>query len=210
MYNLETTLQRRGKYVSTAGIRLYVVDFYESSMYNCDLTFNLSVFSILITYTVCYSIDYIAEDSEVRGKIKDESEKYTQYLIRDNNPEGYVCLTDQCLRKCCAIGEGIENSSCVRLSSARNTTFNAYAEKYNISSYHVISNGFTCNESVHFIQNPQINISAVPYMIEFQEDVITPEYCVDYFQNVEDIGAFICHPSEFEATFHRFFSAGKS
>ncbi|GJQ83250.1 hypothetical protein Trydic_g8847 [Trypoxylus dichotomus] len=160
-------------------------------MYLCDIVFKLLEITVLLTVASCHSIDYIAEDSEVRGEIKDESEKYTQYLIRDSNPEGYICLTDQCLRKCCPIGQGIQNANCVSLSSSRNASFNAYALKYNISSFHVISNGFTCNESVHIVQNPQLNVSAVPYMIELRDDdIFIQEYCVDYFQNIEEIGAF--------------------
>lgn len=178
-------------------------------MYQHAKIFKLFITITAIIYVNCYSIDYIAEDSEVKGQIKDESEKYTQYLIRDNNPEGYICLTDQCLRKCCPLGQGINDSMCVNLNSVENATFTAYIENYNVSSYYIISNGFTCNESIHFVQNPSLNFSAVPYMIEFQdEDSVVQEYCVDYFRNVDDIGGFVCHPSEFERTFHRFFSAG--
>lgn len=178
-------------------------------MFQCRRILKLLVANILIIVVKCYSIDYIAEDSEVRGEIKDESEKYTQYLIRDDNPEGYICLTDQCLRKCCPVGQGIQKVTCVKLDSFGNATFNAYAEKYNISSFHVISNGFTCNQSIHFVENPPLNISAVPYVIESEnDDDFIQEYCVDYFQNVDAIGAFVCHPSKIERTFRRFFSAG--
>lgn len=179
-------------------------------MFKCVI-FKLSIISALLIQTICHSIDYIADDSEIKGKIKDESEKYTHYLIRDNNPEGYICLTDQCLRKCCPLGEGIhENDVCEKLDERRNDTFNAYIEKYNVSSFHVMSSRFSCNESIHFLVDPELNSSSVPYTVEFgEDDAFTVEYCIDYFENVSGIGAFVCHSSDIKKSFSRFFSAGK-
>ncbi|XP_071050240.1 G-protein coupled receptor Mth2-like isoform X15 [Onthophagus taurus] len=134
------------------------------------------------------SVD-IAEGSEISDNILDDSQKYTQYLIKDGHPEGYICPLGECLRKCCPIGKGIVENECVEIKSEQNDTFFGLIEtRYNSTEVYVIEEKIVCNGSIEYVQLPNFNDTNSSSLV----------YCVDYFPDIHSLGSLMCDESPLE------------